>query len=340
MRTLPPEPRPGEKVSATLLREIIRAIRERTPISGHGIKLSTGPNGTVFSSESGSLTLSSDIKPFSCRYVNQDSIEGIPYSGWEIYLPDGCVCVNVTAKPMNPRAYRMVGSNAGGNETPVRQYLEGWYRMPEEELDQYGKFVVIRVKCNSAVSGVDEISDWPVCHLWAEVCRSSVRSHGDVISEIVGEVRYSTSGESTVRSYRQTVDSPIITTASTNGNFELLHEFEVDSDEVSLELEKIYVMNPSFAAAGRTFDAGGTTGVMEGLTEIDKDAEYVYLKVDTQTGTASLKTFSETEGGDSINTQVLQESTDFVLMIRLYQMEDGVVVYDNRRNLNNVQIYK
>jgi len=49
MRTLPPDPRPGEKVSATLVREIIRAIRERTILPSPGVRTSVGPNGTRLS---------------------------------------------------------------------------------------------------------------------------------------------------------------------------------------------------------------------------------------------------------------------------------------------------
>jgi len=43
------EPNPGDRISANLIREIVRAIRALTPIPGHGMKTSTGPNGTVYS---------------------------------------------------------------------------------------------------------------------------------------------------------------------------------------------------------------------------------------------------------------------------------------------------
>lgn len=47
MRLLPPEPHVGDKVSAELVRELIRCIRERQLIKGPNYALSTGPNGTV-----------------------------------------------------------------------------------------------------------------------------------------------------------------------------------------------------------------------------------------------------------------------------------------------------
>lgn len=49
MRILPPAPSPGDRVSATLLRELIRYIRASTPIAGPGLKSRVSPNGTILS---------------------------------------------------------------------------------------------------------------------------------------------------------------------------------------------------------------------------------------------------------------------------------------------------
>lgn len=49
MRSLPPAPSPGDRVSATLLRELIRYIRASTPIAGTGLKSRASPNGTILS---------------------------------------------------------------------------------------------------------------------------------------------------------------------------------------------------------------------------------------------------------------------------------------------------
>lgn len=42
------EPNPGDRISANLIREIVRAIRALTPIPGHRMKTKSGPNGTVY----------------------------------------------------------------------------------------------------------------------------------------------------------------------------------------------------------------------------------------------------------------------------------------------------
>lgn len=46
MRRLPPEPNVGDRITAELVRELIRCIRERQLLKGRNYKLQTGPNGT------------------------------------------------------------------------------------------------------------------------------------------------------------------------------------------------------------------------------------------------------------------------------------------------------
>lgn len=46
MRRLPPEPQVGDRITAELVRELIRCIRERQLLKGPNYTLQTGPNGT------------------------------------------------------------------------------------------------------------------------------------------------------------------------------------------------------------------------------------------------------------------------------------------------------
>lgn len=46
-----PEPNIKDKLSANMVREILRAIRSLTPIAGHGMRISRGPNGTVYNAK-------------------------------------------------------------------------------------------------------------------------------------------------------------------------------------------------------------------------------------------------------------------------------------------------
>ena len=47
MRHLPPEPNAGDKITADIIREIIRAIKERTVIKGPNYSTADSPNGLV-----------------------------------------------------------------------------------------------------------------------------------------------------------------------------------------------------------------------------------------------------------------------------------------------------
>jgi hypothetical protein len=46
MRLIPPEPQVGDRITAELVRELIRCIRERQLLKGPNYTLQTGPNGT------------------------------------------------------------------------------------------------------------------------------------------------------------------------------------------------------------------------------------------------------------------------------------------------------
>ena len=46
MRRLPPEPNVGDRITAELVRELIRCVRERQILKGPNYSLSTSPNGT------------------------------------------------------------------------------------------------------------------------------------------------------------------------------------------------------------------------------------------------------------------------------------------------------
>lgn len=86
MRTLPPEPSPGDKIKAELIRDLIRAIRERTIIKGPNYALASGPNGTVVKFDMARPPESENNPlPFEVRW---DSSLSSGSGSWKIYLPD------------------------------------------------------------------------------------------------------------------------------------------------------------------------------------------------------------------------------------------------------------
>lgn len=86
MRSLPPEPSPGDKIKAELIRDLIRAIRERTLIKGPNYALASSPNGTVVKFDMPRPTESENNPlPFEVRW---DGSLNSSSGGWRIYLPD------------------------------------------------------------------------------------------------------------------------------------------------------------------------------------------------------------------------------------------------------------
>lgn len=80
MIVYPTAPLPGERVSATLIRELIRVMRAITPIQGPGITLRQGPNGTAISatSQTKAPAAAAFVHPWK---VTQDA------AGFLVYLP-------------------------------------------------------------------------------------------------------------------------------------------------------------------------------------------------------------------------------------------------------------
>ena len=86
MRSLPPEPSPGDKIKADLIRDLIRAIRERTLIKGPNYALVSGPNGTVIKLDPARPQNPEGTPlPFEIRW---DGSLNHTRGNWKIFLPD------------------------------------------------------------------------------------------------------------------------------------------------------------------------------------------------------------------------------------------------------------
>ena len=80
MIVYPTAPLPGERVSATLIREMIRVMRAITPIQGPGITLRQGPNGTAISATSQTMA------PAAAVFEHPWKVTASP-DGFCVYLP-------------------------------------------------------------------------------------------------------------------------------------------------------------------------------------------------------------------------------------------------------------
>lgn len=85
MRRLPPEPQVGDRITAELIRELIRCIRERQLIKGPNYALQTGPTGTYLKLDLPSHRQARDKPlPFEVRW---DATLNNGEGGYKIYLP-------------------------------------------------------------------------------------------------------------------------------------------------------------------------------------------------------------------------------------------------------------
>lgn len=289
------------------------------------------------------------LAPFALRHVSEDEDAGIPYSGWEIYMPAGCVAVGITAQPMNPPATR----NVGGESKP----LAGWYRLPspgEDGDDGDVWWAEVHVKCCAAISGVDEFESWPKCYAFAEIhadgrteeeVSSDMSSAGDDFSVVVGRVDWQVvdAANGTVSPKAlNTVRSPVFVRGENDAlkPFKLYYAFTVDEQDMTLDVDRLFVRNLSFAAAGASY-------ISHEMYELSKSTARVYLKISTATSpyTGEIKDYDDDDAGEgdeatmTIDQRVAAEKGDTDLMFLLYTLKDYKVTSDTTSVINNIQIY-
>lgn len=282
---------------------------------------------------------------FRVRHVVSDSDAGIPYTGWEICLPTGCLNVNSTCIPINPQATRVTED---GDEKPI----VGWYRMPAPDArpsDGDEWIVTVHAKVGCGISGVDSLQNFDKNYLFAEAhqrqrpsseAADDMSSCGDGFSATVCEIRFSrqeVDGQTEVRpDVRRTVSTPISLTVSRNREFELAWMFEVD-DDLTIGVKRMFVRNQTFSAAGTTFSSSA-------LTEIPINAKYVYLKISASSNpyTASVVSYVQEDRGNGISAagNVLSDTGPTDIAIRLYVLENCRVIEDDRDGARNIQLYK
>lgn len=340
----------GEKLTAEYLSAIVRRLNSLSPLEGKGVHVKTTPHGTVYSSTATGMAVvqAAEKSPFAFRYVEQDAESGIPYTGYEIYLPDGCVSVGMTCRPLNPPALRV---NDGGQTEDV----PNWYRLPfvpasEDNGTTY--YVTIHAKPSCSQDGVDEFDSWPRHCVWAEINtiesktdEESVGNVGDAFAVDTGRLETTEDAEGNIeRSCVHTVKFPVNLVFNDGAQFLLNPVLQVDSTTLQLTFTRLFIRNQSFSAAGSTFEA-------HGLKEIDTDCETVHLVIDSSTSpyTASIKTYKSDEGAnDSSNDDKLTvdekakaDKPEFGVSVMLYRLDGyGHVKTDNRTSLYNIQLYQ
>ena len=290
------------------------------------------------------------IEPFTFRYVEEsdddDVSERTPYTGWEIYMPRGCVSIFSTCEPINPKAYRETDDG--------KKELDGWYRMPEpagEKSDQTDWSVVVHAKCCAGLTGIDSLNDRPKKYAWAEIRDEAmtqeerdedVNDVGDTFSAVVGSVSFRENEETGDLEpvCTHSIRTPILLREDSSAEpFSLLTYFSVDDDEVSLSLDRLFIRNASFSTAGATY-------IATDMTEIELDDEAVYLKISAMTNpyTASLKTYKTIRTGKgkdlTVTEQAKADSVNGEMLYLIYQLKNGHVIGKTLNSISNISLYQ
>ena len=301
--------------------------------------------------------LNGSLPPFSLRRVKQsEDHPSIDYDGWEIYLPTGCVTVGSTCEPLNPKAYRLDENGEHKDEI-------GWYRLPAPPDGSDGDLwnVAVHAKPSAAKAGVDEFQSWPKNYVWAEIHDTEeddngseedgeeddgeddddASSVGDALTVTVGTVRWADVENVTdpVSTYNHFVRTPIFVRDDSKVlPCALYHSFEIDDEELTIQVDKMALRNVGFSAAGASY-------MMDGMKELDKDSEAIYLKISAETYpyTAEIKEYKElTIEGEKITIpeQVKQDKKDTDIMLLLYRLENCRVTENHLVSLQNIQLYQ
>lgn len=339
----------GTPLRASWAADVTDAVNALAPMSAPGLLARQGMGGTGFARvpENRRGQALTGVSLFAIRKVVQgNDAPTVPYTGWEIYMPNGCVSVGATCQALNPRAYRTVDGET--------VYEEGWYRLacPADEPDRATSWpVVVHAKCCAALEGVDTFSEWPKRYVWAEMQNdpgemtqseheNAVFDVGDTFSATVGTVIWTFDDSLNASwAYSQGVRAAItVRETVATAPMALLFAFSVYEDDVELSLERIFVRNQTFSAAGATFIAAD-------LFEVNVAHEAVYLVVNTATTpyTATLQSFASVTSGNTTLTvpaQVQANRQPGQIWVQLYGLKNGHVTLDNLSALNNLQIYQ
>lgn len=227
--------------------------------------------------------------------------------------------------------------------------------------------VTIHAKRYSAMEGVDEFEKFPVRYFFADATSRNAPGNlkdsysgdwGDTFSAEVGclEIEEAPDGENATRYVRTSVNSahgPIYAEFSADtGGFDLIHSLTMasPSNNPSIIGDKLYMTNRALNAAGVTLVANDIFDLETSIAVGDGAITSVYLKIDTTKipYEGTVLTYRKTEqggtaggnGGELTEDEfIVQNKSMTDIMVLIFRMQGGRIMLDNRRSLNNLQVY-
>lgn len=207
MRLLPPEPAPGDKITAELVRELIRCIRERQLLKGPNYTISTGPNGTYLKLElPQKQTFPREPLPYEVRWAQSEN-EG--EGAWVIWLPDAAKLLSYDGE------YVTLDGITASQTLP-----DGWYTIDDLDGESEGVYLIVE---KDTPSGGDS-GETPTISAKLSGSDGEGESEGEkVVALLVAEIE--TNSDTGAKRVKQYVDSAVTLGASD----------AVSPDDISIE---------------------------------------------------------------------------------------------------------
>ena len=172
MRTLPPEPQVGDRVTADLIRELIRCIRERQLLKGPNYTISTGPNGTYLKFDlPKSQNFPRDPLPFEVRWNDEANSNA---GAWIVYVPNDFVLM-------------YAGNYLVPEGTAALENLDGWKIVSDADKQSTGIFVNITADDVSTAT-ISATASGDISIRLAAVSYNTDSSSATVVQDVVGEL--------------------------------------------------------------------------------------------------------------------------------------------------------
>ena len=172
MRTLPPEPQVGDRVTADLIRELIRCIRERQLLKGPNYTISTGPNGTYLKFDlPKSQNFPRDPLPFEVRWNDEANSNA---GAWIVYVPNDFVLM-------------YAGNYLVPEGTAALENLDGWKIVSDANKQSTGIYVNITAGDVSTAT-ISATASGDISIRLAAVSYNTDTSSATVVQDVVGKL--------------------------------------------------------------------------------------------------------------------------------------------------------
>lgn len=301
----------------------------------------------------------SALAPFTVRHVVQaayaDGVYGIPYTGWEVYIPAGCVNVGSSATPLNRPAERI-----GENGEPI--VLDGWYVVStcysglRDDSASAAIFLHVKPLCvdDSQPASVYR----PQNRCWIDAIpvdnNDNPRNYngtwyygdcGDALKVRLGRARITNTGSvsdpALAYDYDQYVSTPIyLADYSPSVPFSIAWHFTVENWSaynayLALAENGRIIRNAAYTAGGVSYEM--TSSGEPYIYAVDNSTQKIYLKIRTDTS-PHVATVEEDYSVASL--------TDFEILILIYSFvfpdttKNVHLAIDNRAALQSIQVFR